>query len=425
MSEALRRLRRHARGATNVSAELTASAWLSTKTWLGERLGPERLPEELPTVWFLTEGDPVKDWSPAARYRAFQYVPLLEELGFPCKVLPARPGKYWSVGPGFGRFSRRFPRLAGAWARFQYRRQRHNRRRDFARTRGKGVVFLQRDLLALSHDRTRLELPLFNRRIVFYFDDAIYRSPSWCNAPGQDAIDQELREKIEKVCALSSAVIVANSHLAEFVRPHNANVHVIPTTLDTEHFVPASQRATNPRPVIGWAGTSGNLHYLRKIGPALRRLAERRDFVLRVICNPVAMSELPDLPEGFVEFVPWNATDEVARIQGFDIGIMPLDDDDWAAGKAAFKLIQYMACGVPIVWSPTGANPEVAGDDGHCGFAAAGDDGWLHALDRLLADENLRARCGAAGRERAVRRFDRRAQVDRIAELLVEVHRRG
>lgn len=421
MSEALRRLRRHARGVTNVSKELTASAWQSTTTYLGERLLPRPGTKDLPDLWFLTEGDPVKDWSPAARYRAFQYVPLLEELGFRCHVLPARPGKYWSVGPGFGRFSKRWPRLAGAWARFQYRRQRFNRRRDFARTRGRGVVFLQRDLLALSHDRTELELPLFNRRVVFDFDDAIYRSPSWCNAPGQDAIDRELREKIELICALSSAVIVANEHLADFVRPHNRNVHVIPTTLDTEHFVPAGERPRNARPVIGWAGTSGNLHYLRKLGPAFTRLAERHDFVLRVICNPVAAHDLPQVPPGVLDFVPWNAEDEVARIQGFDVGIMPLDDDEWTRGKAGFKLIQYMACGVPIVWSPCGANPEVAGADGHCGFAAADEDAWVRALDALLVDAALRARCGAHGRERAVQRFDRRAQVTRIASILVEV----
>lgn len=427
MSESLsRKLRRKASGAGSVGAGLAASAWLTTGTWLGERLTARREPKLLPEVFFLTEGDPIRDWSPAARYRAFQYVPLLEEMGFPCHVLPARPGKYWSVSPRFGRFSAMLPRLASVWARYQYRRQRKNRLRDFKRTAGSGVVFLQRDLLALSHDRTELELQLYNRRVVFDFDDAIFKSPSWCNAPGQDAIDRELEDKIAKICALSSAVIVANDYLAAFARQHNPEVHVIPTTLDTDEFVPrAEARPRRTRPVIGWAGTSGNLHYLRAIAPALRELAKRREFTLRIVCNPVPDDQLPDLPDGFLDFVVWRKDGEVERIQDFDVGIMPLDDDEWTRGKAGFKLIQYMACAVPIVWAPAGANPSVAGEDGHCGFAAATLEQWTDRLDRLLADDALRDRCGQHGRERAVRNFDRRAQVEKIAQIIRQVARNG
>ena len=84
MTESLaRKLRRKASGASSLGTGLTASAWLTTRTWLGERLTSRPEPRLLPEVFFLTEGDPVRDWSPAARYRAFQYVPLLRELGFP------------------------------------------------------------------------------------------------------------------------------------------------------------------------------------------------------------------------------------------------------------------------------------------------------------------------------------------------------
>ena len=86
----------------------------------------------------LIEGDPRKGLSPAARYRAVQYVPLLEALGIRCHVHPSRPSKYFSAGAPFQRFYRRTPRLAGVWASAQHYRQRWNRIRDLRKSRGPG-----------------------------------------------------------------------------------------------------------------------------------------------------------------------------------------------------------------------------------------------------------------------------------------------
>ena len=67
--------------------------------------------------------------------------------------------------------------------------------------------------------------------------------------------------------------------------------------------------------------------------------------------------------------LPWQEHTEVDLINTFDVGIMPLPDDDWARGKCAFKLIQYMACGVPVVASAVGANVDVV--DADCGLLAS------------------------------------------------------
>jgi glycosyltransferase involved in cell wall biosynthesis len=374
---------------------------------------------------FLIEGDPVRGLSPAARYRAWQYVPLLEKLGIPCVVCPSRPGKYFAAAASYQRWHARLPRLAIAWALAQYRRQGWNRMRDFRNAAGNTVVFLQRDLVALSHSRIEQYLPLFQRRIVFDFDDAIFANPSWSQAPGQEQINRELRDKIARICQLSSAVIAANPYLADFAGRYNDDVHVLPTMLCTEEFHPPAIKQPHDRLVIGWVGTSGNLYYLRRIAPVLRELARTHSFVLRVVCNEVPRNDLPDLPAANIDFVKWSPTGEVERIQEFDIGIMPLDDDEWTKGKAGFKLIQYMACGIPIVWSPVGANPDVAGADGDCGFAASSPADWTRALTRLLDDDNLRTAMAARGRQRAMERFDRRANAGKLASILRRVARDG
>jgi glycosyltransferase involved in cell wall biosynthesis len=369
-------------------------------------------------IHFLIEGDPKRGLTPAARYRAVSYVPLLEAAGLRCHVWPSRPDKYFTAAARWQGFYARWPRLAMLEAHLGNLRQRRSRRRDFRHLAGRGVVFLQRDLVALPHSLLERELPLHNRHIVFDFDDAIWLRPPWARNGG-DGVDVMLRKKIARICALSTAVITANAHLAAFAREHAAHVHVIPTVLCTDEFRPPPQPAPNPRPVIGWVGTSGNLFYLRKIGPALRALAESCDFVLRVVCNRVDATQLAGLPAN-LEFVPWSADGEVQRIQQFDVGIMPLEDDDWAVGKAGFKMVQYMACGVPFVASPVGANMPTGGVEGECGLYANGRDDWVLKLRTLLNDAVLRRRLGENGRQRSVRKFDRRVHAPAIAAILRE-----
>lgn len=366
-------------------------------------------------VHFLVEADPAHGLSPAARYRALQYVPLLEQAGLRCHVHPSRPGKYFTAAEPWQRRYRRWPRLAMLQAHLGFWQQRRHRRADFRAAAGRGVVFLQRDLQALPGSQLEHELPLWNRHVVFDFDDAIFVRPPW--SEGGAGVDAELEAKIAGICALSTSVIAANEHLAAFARRHNGDVHVVPTTLCTDEFRPPAAPPQNARPVVGWVGTSGNLHYLRRIGPALRRLRERCDFELRVVCNRVPREQLAGLPDDLT-FVEWRPDGEVERIQQFDVGIMPLDDDTWAVGKAAFKMVQYMACGVPFVASPVGANPATGGPDGDCGLYADREDAWVDALATLLQDDGRRRRLGANGRARAVEQFDRRRHAPTLARIL-------
>jgi glycosyltransferase involved in cell wall biosynthesis len=105
----------------------------------------------------------------------------------------------------------------------------------------------------------------------------------------------------------------------------------------------------------------------------------------------------PAIPGVDVVNVPWSEATEVSLINSFDVGVMPLFDDEWAHGKCAFKLIQYMACGVPVVASPVGANVDVVNNANGLLADSVGD--WLNALRRLRVDAALRQSFGAAARQ--------------------------
>jgi glycosyltransferase involved in cell wall biosynthesis len=99
---------------------------------------------------------------------------------------------------------------------------------------------------------------------------------------------------------------------------------------------------------------------------------------------------------------------------------MPLFDTPWERGKCAYKLIQYMACGVPVVASPVGANRNVV-IDGQTGFFAASDRDWVDRLSQLLSDVELRQRLGKSGRLRVEADFCLQKTAPKLIEVIKQV----
>jgi len=93
-----------------------------------------------------------------------------------------------------------------------------------------------------------------------------------------------------------------------------------------------------------------------------------------------------------------------------------LTNDEWARGKCAFKLLQYMAASLPCVASPVGANTEAV-IDGRTGFQARNASEWESALERLIDSAELRARMGAAGRAHVENRYGLQNYQSRYVEL--------
>jgi glycosyltransferase involved in cell wall biosynthesis len=149
------------------------------------------------------------------------------------------------------------------------------------------------------------------------------------------------------------------------------------------------------------------------IRPALARLTMRYPTLrMRVIC-----SRFPEWPEVAVEPVAWSSATEAKALAGAHIGVMPLTDDEWARGKCAFKLLQYMAAALPCVASPVGANTEAV-VEGFNGFHARDDVEWERHLESLIRSPELRARFGANGRAHVESRYSMRSYQIRYAELL-------
>jgi glycosyltransferase involved in cell wall biosynthesis len=99
----------------------------------------------------------------------------------------------------------------------------------------------------------------------------------------------------------------------------------------------------------------------------------------------------------------------------FDIGLVPLDDSPFERAKFPFKLLQYLALGVPSVSAHVGTAASLI-RDGDNGLLAGSTDEWCDQLEALIADHTLRHRLAAAGRETVAVRY----AIERVGPLLVD-----
>ena len=128
-----------------------------------------------------------------------------------------------------------------------------------------------------------------------------------------------------------------------------------------------------------------------------------------------------------IERVPWSAEEEIEALRSADIGIMPLADDPWTRAKCGFKLLQYMAAGLPCIASPVGVNREIV--TAECGLLCDEPAAWGRALAELLDQPGKRVHMGHSGRARAADHYSQRsiarAAAERIDSLVADAPARG
>ena len=213
----------------------------------------------------------------------------------------------------------------------------------------------------------------------------------------------------------SALVIAGNEYLADRARAAGAQrIEIIPTVVDIERYQPAAKRAGGAL-VVGWIGTPMTSLYLQPLMPVFGRL--HRDLGVRFVAVGARAADFAGTP---VEAWPWSEATEVSSIQQFDIGIMPLEDSPWERGKCGYKLIQYMACGLPVVASPVGVNREIV-EHGKSGFLAEGMADWEQLLRYVLIMEAPERRAmGRIGREKTEAWYSRQVQGARIIQFIRE-----
>lgn len=256
------------------------------------------------------------------------------------------------------------------------------------------VVFIQKRLIA------PMELNLVRRcarKLVFDVDDAIM-----FNGDGES--DSRRLRRFGAMMHAADLVVCGNGYLAKQAERYGGRTLIVPTAIDTDRF-PARQFAPidpHKKAVIGWTGSRSTTRYLNSIFPALAKL--RGNVELKIIADAtddLHFASLGNLPH---RFVPWSAETEVAETAEFDIGLMPLPDDNLTQGKCGCKALQYMSLGTPAVCSPVGVNCDII-QHGKNGFLPKTPEEWRTVLQCLVDDAALRTVIGRSGRQTAEARY--------------------
>lgn len=337
--------------------------------------------------------------APGQRYRFEQYLLPLAQRGYEidvrCLLTPAadailmRPGHTGAKALAV---------LRGAARRV----------RDLVHARRYDVVFVFREAFPLGPPLVELALARLKVPYVLDFDDAIWQTNA--SEVNQRLAGLKFAAKTKAIAKRAAVVSAGNDYLADWARQFNDNVVIVPSTIDLQLYrpLPPTERG---RLCVGWSGSVTTAPHLAAFGGILRDVQNRHGVRLLVI-GPESF----DLAGADVEVRAWKEATEVEDLSDIDIGVMPLPDDTWARGKCGMKALQYMALGIPTVLSPIGVNTSIA--EGGAALLASTDTDWADALDRLVADPELRRRTGDAGRRRVEERYSVDANIDRYIEVL-------
>lgn len=349
----------------------------------------------------------------ATRYRLAQFVAPLAERGIALEVRPFLDSRL------FASLYRReqLPQTALGLARAAM-----GRLMDAAAARGTDVLLVQREAMMFGPPVIEWLMTRAARRpMVLDLDDATYVSYT---SPTYGRLGSALKwfSKTDDLIRWARVVTCGNRSIAEYVAGKGGRAVLLPTVVDTESFRPREagvRPETPPRettPILGWIGTHSTYPYLESLFPVLQGLAREVGFRLKVVGAGHDEVRVAGVE---VESLAWRMEREISDFQSFDVGLYPIVPSEWATGKSGFKSIQYMAVGVPFVATPIGASAEI-GEEGVTHFAASTPDEWHAALKRLLLDERLRARMGAAGRAHALAHYTVPAQAEILAAALRE-----
>jgi len=277
------------------------------------------------------------------------------------------------------------------------------------------AIFIIREALMIGSTYYEKKMHKTGYPIVFDFDDSIWlqdvsdanKKFNWLKNPA----------KTGKNIKLSRLVIAGNEYLENYARQFNHNTVIIPTTIDTKQYTPFQVNKNTDKAIIGWSGSITTIKHFKTITSVLEIIKDK--YKDKVEIHVIGDGNYVDENLG-IKGKWWNAETEIFDLCNFDIGIMPLPDDEWSKGKCGLKGLQYMALEIPTIMSPVGVNSEII-QNGVNGFLAATHEEWIEKLSLLIENPELRIKLGKEGRKTVVEKYSFDSQKERYLKVFQSV----
>lgn len=331
-----------------------------------------------------------KDRAPGQRFRFEQYFDFLSQNGFECElsyIISEEDDKMLYK--------------KGAYLKkFLFSIKCHLKRMKDARNSNKyDIIFVFREALMTRSTYFEEQFSKSKAKVVFDFDDSIWLQ-NVSDANKKLAFLKNAGKTAELI-QLSDMIFAGNQFLADYAAQNNDNIRIVPTTIDTEEYIPIKASKKEGSICIGWSGSITTIQHFEVAIPILRKVKEKYGDL--VYFKVIGDAHYKNTELG-IKGLGWNKQDEVTELSSFDIGIMPLPNDEWASGKCGLKGLQYMALKIPTIMSPVGVNTQII-TDGVNGFLADEENEWLDKISSLIDSKLLREKIGKEARETVVKSY--------------------
>lgn len=335
----------------------------------------------------------------SSRVRFYQYVPYLESNGIDIQIASLLPDEYVR-----GLYAGKPVNLVSIINAYIKRVARLVRNKAF------DLLWVEKEFLPWLPAWIEI---LFSSTLPYIvdYDDAVFHRYEFHQS---SLIRTLLGKKIDNVMRNSKLVIAGNDYLAMRADQAGAKrIEILPSVVNVEQYpVKKAQPGLN----IGWIGSPAAALFLNSIQAPLERAVESSKVQLTL----VGAGKKDPLPGVEKSFLPWQEATEIAVLQTFDVGIMPLPDGPFERGKCGYKLIQYMASGLPVIASPIGVNKKIV-EQGKNGYLASTEAEWIDALNYLKTHVEAREKLGLAGRKKAVESYNLQVTAPRLLKIMENI----
>jgi glycosyltransferase involved in cell wall biosynthesis len=327
----------------------------------------------------------------SSRLRFLQYVPLLEDMGIDITVSPLFYKQY--IKTIYAGKKASLIRIFFCYVLRLFQLTKINKY---------DLLWIEKELFPGVPSWFESFLTYIGKEYVVDYDDATF-----INYEGT-----VIHNKIKKIISMSKETICGNNFLSDYAYKSGArNIKILPTVVNLDLYSVA-EKSLNQKPfVIGWIGSPYTAQYLSIILDVLKKLSKSYDIELHVVGAIIEHNGVK------IKCFEWSESDESSLIQNFDVGIMPLKNSPWEEGKCAYKLIQYMACGIPVIGSNVGANKVVI-RDGENGFLVSTEDEWLDSFKVLISEFEMRILMGSKGRKIVEENYCTNATISSLKKIL-------
>lgn len=342
----------------------------------------------------------------SSRLRALQYIPFLEQQGINITVQSLFDDQYLEnlySGKNNSKLS-----IINYYI---------NRLYTLLKVRNFDLIWIEYEILPYLPAFFEQLLNFFGVKYIVDYDDAIFHN---YDLSKNFIIRSFLSTKIDLVMKNASCITVGNSYLMQRAKQNNSSVQWVPTVIDIDRYAPRRKEATDSI-IIGWIGSPSTQKYIVELKDALIAISKKHPISLLLVgANKNITNYFPGIQ---VEVVPWNESTEVMHIQKMDVGIMPLTDGPWEKGKCGYKLIQYMACSIPVIASPVGVNVDIV-NNSNSGYLAGSTNEWIKSIDALASSSEQRYILGASGRRSVETTYSVQVQATKLSNLFKDIAKR-